>query len=48
VTIASVASFVTVAQNVDYSCTKASALAFHEGLAQELKFRYGADKVRTT
>lgn len=48
VTIASMASFVTVASNVDYSCTKAAALAFHEGLAQELKHRYNAKKVRTT
>jgi len=48
VTIASMASFLVIAQNVDYSCTKASALAFHEGLAAELKARYGAKKVRTT
>lgn len=31
VTMASVASFVTIASNVDYSCTKAAALAFNEG-----------------
>ena len=48
VTMASLASFVAFASNVDYGCTKASALAFHEGLAQELKHRYSADKVRTT
>lgn len=48
VTIASMASFIVIAQNVDYSCTKASALAFHEGLAGELKNRYKADQVRTT
>lgn len=48
VTIASLASFVVHAQNVDYSCTKASALAFHEGLASELKHRYNAPNVRTT
>lgn len=48
VTIASMASFLVHAQNVDYTCTKASALAFHEGLAQELKSRYKANKVRTT
>jgi len=48
VTVASMASFMVHAQNVDYACSKASALAFHEGLAQELKSRYGADKVRTT
>ncbi|KAK5326654.1 hypothetical protein LTR11_003755 [Exophiala xenobiotica] len=48
VTIASMASFISVANNVSYSATKAGALAFHEGLAQELKARYGANKVRTT
>jgi all-trans-retinol dehydrogenase (NAD+) len=48
VTLASMASFVVWASNVDYSATKAAALAFHEGLGQELRWRYGADKVRTT
>ena len=48
VTIASMASFVVHASNVDYACTKAAALAFHEGLAQELKAKYHAKKVRTT
>ena len=48
VTLASMASFATVASNVDYSCSKASALSFHEGLAQELRFRYNAWKVRAT
>jgi len=48
VTIASMAAYVTIAQNVDYSCTKASAVAFHEGLASELRARYKAPKVRTT
>jgi short-subunit dehydrogenase len=48
VTIASMASFIAIAGNVDYSCTKASALAFHEGLASELKSRYHAPGVRTT
>lgn len=48
VTIASLASYLVHAQNVDYTCTKASALAFHEGMAQELKSRYNANKVRTT
>ncbi|KAI8269163.1 Dehydrogenase RED2 [Colletotrichum sp. SAR11_239] len=47
VTIASMASFVTGVQNVDYSCTKVGALALHEGLAQELRHRYHAPKVRT-
>ena len=48
VSIASLASFMVHAGNVDYASTKAAALAFHEGLASELKVRYGANKVRTT
>jgi all-trans-retinol dehydrogenase (NAD+) len=48
VTIASMASYVTVASIVDYNCTKASAVAFHEGLASELKHRYDAPNVRTS
>ncbi|KAH7323728.1 hypothetical protein BKA65DRAFT_407336 [Rhexocercosporidium sp. MPI-PUGE-AT-0058] len=48
VTIASMASYLVHAQNVDYSCSKASALAFHEGLASELRSRYKAPNVRTT
>ncbi|KAL1894853.1 hypothetical protein Sste5346_005540 [Sporothrix stenoceras] len=48
VNMASMASFVTIASNVDYSCTKAGLLAFHEGLTQELKYRYNAPEVRTT
>lgn len=48
VTIASMASYSVHAANVDYSCTKASALAFHEGLASELRARYNAPNVRTT
>lgn len=47
VTIASIASFVAVGEMVDYCCSKASALAFHEGLRQELKFWYNAPNVRT-
>ncbi|KAF7550935.1 hypothetical protein G7Z17_g5383 [Cylindrodendrum hubeiense] len=47
VTMASMASFVVIAGNVDYSCTKASALAFHEGLGQELKHWHSAGKIRT-
>lgn len=47
VTIASFASYVVNAQNVDYACSKASALAFHEGLGSELRNRYGAKRVRT-
>lgn len=47
VTIASMASFVTGVRNVDYSCTKAGTLAFHEGLAQELRHVHKARKIRT-
>jgi NAD(P)-dependent dehydrogenase (short-subunit alcohol dehydrogenase family) len=36
------------AGNVDYGVSKAGVLAFYEGLAQELKFRYQAPKIRTS
>lgn len=48
VTMASMAAYVTVASIIDYNCTKASTVAFHEGLASELKHRYDAPNVRTT
>ncbi|EFX02010.1 short chain dehydrogenase reductase [Grosmannia clavigera kw1407] len=48
VTMASMASFVVIAGNVDYSCTKASVMALHEGLTQDLRHRYNARSVRTT
>jgi len=48
VTVASAASFVTVAGLVDYCSTKAGVFAFHEGLNQELKHRYFAPAVLTT
>ena len=48
VTTASMASYSTVAGMVDYCVTKAGAMAFHEGLTQELKHRYDAPFVRTT
>ena len=48
VTIASMASFLCQASNVDYACTKAAVLAFHEGIGQELAHRYKAPAVRTT
>ncbi|KAJ5827837.1 hypothetical protein N7447_004600 [Penicillium robsamsonii] len=48
VTVASMASFVVLGEIVDYCCTKASALAFHEGLRQELKHWYNAPNVRTS
>lgn len=47
VTMASIASFITIASNVDYSCTKAGLTAFHEGLAQDLKHRYNTRNVLT-
>ncbi|KAJ5196511.1 hypothetical protein N7449_006990 [Penicillium cf. viridicatum] len=47
-TIASIASFVTLGDMVDYACSKASALAFQEGLRQELKYWYKAPNVRTS
>ncbi|KAJ5385703.1 hypothetical protein N7509_008244 [Penicillium cosmopolitanum] len=48
VTVASMGSFMTQASNVDYACTKAATLAFHEGINQELKILYKAPSVRTT
>lgn len=48
VTTASMASYTAVAGMVDYCCTKAGAMAFHEGLTQELKHRYNAPFIRTT
>lgn len=47
VTIASMASFVGLGEMADYCCSKASALAFHESLRQELKSWYNAPNVRT-
>ncbi|KAI9793758.1 MAG: hypothetical protein M1835_007064 [Candelina submexicana] len=47
VTVASLASYVTAPQMVDYCASKAAALSFHEGLTAELKTRYNAPKVRT-
>lgn len=48
VTIASLASFITPAQMVDYCASKAAALSFAEGLSQELKHRYNAPGIRNT
>ncbi|KAJ4401710.1 hypothetical protein N0V91_007751 [Didymella pomorum] len=48
VTVASGASFVSVAGMADYCATKASVLAFHEGLNQELRLSYNAPNVLTT
>ncbi|KAJ5689828.1 Dehydrogenase RED2 [Penicillium macrosclerotiorum] len=48
ITIASMASFVGLGEMADYCCSKASALAFHESLRQELKSWYNAPGVRTS
>lgn len=48
VTVASIASFVALPTGVDYSATKAGALAFHEGLACELKHVYKAPNIMTS
>ena len=47
ITVASMASFVTPGEMVDYACAKSGALAFQEGLRQELKYWYKAPNVRT-
>jgi len=46
--VASLASFVSLAGAVDYSCTKSGLLAFHEGLGQELKHRYKCPEIKTS
>ncbi|WZH40789.1 uncharacterized protein QYS62_001727 [Fusarium acuminatum] len=48
VNVASQASFATQATNVDYGATKSAVLAFHEGLAQEIRHLYKAPRVRTS
>ncbi|KAJ5587994.1 uncharacterized protein N7459_003759 [Penicillium hispanicum] len=48
ITIASMASFVALGEMADYCCSKASALAFHETLRQELRSWYNAPNVRTS
>ncbi|MCJ1474115.1 hypothetical protein MMC13_002773 [Lambiella insularis] len=47
VTVSSLAAYVTISGLVDYCSTKASAVAFHEGVTAELRHRYNAPKVRT-
>jgi short-subunit dehydrogenase len=47
VTVASVASWITVPNMVDYAASKAAAHSFHEGLTAELATRYNAPRVRT-
>jgi all-trans-retinol dehydrogenase (NAD+) len=46
--VASLVSFVALAGAVDYSCTKAALLAFHEGLTQELKHRHKCPQIQTS
>jgi all-trans-retinol dehydrogenase (NAD+) len=46
--VASLASFVSMAAAVDYCCTKSALLAFHEGLTQELKHRYKCPQIKTS
>lgn len=48
VTVASLASFVALATSIEYSATKAGALAFHEGLGSEIKHVYKAPGIVTT
>lgn len=48
VTVASLASFVALATSVEYSATKAGALAFHEGLGCEIKHVYKARGIVTS
>lgn len=48
ITIASAAGYVQAPNMIDYSCSKAAAISFHDGLALELKHRYNARRVRTS
>lgn len=48
VTVASMASFVSLATAADYSATKAGALAFHEALSSEIKHYYKSPNILTT
>lgn len=48
VTIASIASFVALPSGLDYAASKASSLAFHEGLSCELRNIYKAPGVMTS
>lgn len=47
VTVASQAGYAVTPNMVDYSASKAAAIAFHEGLAAELVTRYSAPRVRS-
>jgi NAD(P)-dependent dehydrogenase (short-subunit alcohol dehydrogenase family) len=44
----SMSSFFVPAGLVDYAASKAAVMAMHEGLNQELKYRYDAPMIRTT
>lgn len=46
--VASLASFVSLAAAVDYCCTKSALLSFHEGLGQELKHRHKCPQIKTS
>lgn len=48
VTVASMTSFLSLAEIADYASTKAGLMAFHEALTQELKHMYEAPNVITT
>ena len=48
ISIASMASFISSAGIVDYSCTKVGALAFHEGLRSELRTVHKCPEIKTT
>lgn len=48
ITVASLASFVPLVTSIEYSATKAGALAFNEGLMSELKHVYKAPGVKTS
>ena len=48
ITIASMASFVSIPGIADYAATKAGVLSFHEALRQEIVHAHKAPKVLTT
>ena len=48
VTVASLASFIALPMSIEYSATKAGALAFHEGLTSEIKHLYKARGIKTS
>lgn len=48
VTVASLASFIALPMSIEYSATKAGALAFHEGLTCEIKHLHKAPGIKTS